>query len=37
MKDGVMLVPGPLDLVHRHPDIPVYTPRRRVLGDERED
>jgi len=28
MLDGEVLKPGPLDLVHRHPDIPVMVPRR---------
>lgn len=28
MKDGEVLTPGPLDLVHRHPDIPVHVPKR---------
>jgi hypothetical protein len=27
-KDGEVLKPGPLDLVHRHPDIPVAVPLR---------
>ena len=32
MAGGTVLVPGPLDLVHRHPDIPVYTPQRAAAG-----
>lgn len=27
-RDGEMLKPGPLDLVHRHPDVPVNVPVR---------
>jgi hypothetical protein len=27
-RDGQPLVPGPLDIMHRHPDIPVFTPIR---------
>lgn len=33
-RDGEILTPGPLDLVHRHPDIPVNTPVRNVLGGQ---
>ena len=28
-RDGQPLVPGPLDLIHRHPDIAVNIPQRR--------
>jgi hypothetical protein len=28
MRDGKVLEPGPLDLVHRHPRIPVNVPIR---------
>lgn len=31
-KDDAPLVPGPLDLLHRHPDIPVPVPVRNVIG-----
>jgi hypothetical protein len=31
-EGGVVLTPGPLDLVHRHPDIPVAVPVRREVG-----
>lgn len=27
-EGGKVLKPGPLDLVHRHPDIPVHVPQR---------
>jgi hypothetical protein len=30
---GGVLYPGPLDLEHRHPDIPVNVPARRVPGE----
>jgi hypothetical protein len=30
MENGTVLIPGPLDLVHRHPDIPVPTPLRDI-------
>lgn len=29
MKGAAELTPGPLDLVHRHPDIPVHVAMRR--------
>ena len=32
MAGGTVLVPGPLDLMHRHPDIPVHTPVRASIG-----
>jgi hypothetical protein len=32
MAGRAVLVPGPLDLVHRHPDIPVPVPVRNVIG-----
>jgi hypothetical protein len=31
-RQDAALVPGPLDLIHRHPDIPVNVPVRNVLG-----
>lgn len=31
--NGIVLTPGPLDLVHRHPDIPVYTPVRSEVAE----
>lgn len=40
MENGCVLVPGPLDLVHRHPDIPVAVPVRQparaVTGEARD-
>lgn len=30
MTAGEVLTPGPLDLVHRHPDIPVVIPMRNA-------
>ena len=30
-RDGQPLTPGPLDLVHPHPDIPVFTPVRNTV------
>jgi len=29
-RDGQPLTPGPLDLIHQHPDIPVFTPVRNT-------
>ena len=31
-REGKPLTPGPLDLVHRHPDIPVAVPVRNLIG-----
>jgi hypothetical protein len=31
-RRGSVLLPGPLDLVHQHPDIPVHTPVRDTVG-----
>jgi hypothetical protein len=33
-EGGEVLKPGPLDLVHRHPDIPVNVPLRNAGGPQ---